>query len=119
MPILLLLAFSIPAAAQEVGPENGALVIVGGAMRDRAIVDRFLDLAGGPDAPIVMIPTAGGEEEYDQYWSGLRQFKDAGATDLFVLHTNDRDCRKFRRIRAPAPERAWRLVRRWPPMAPC
>ena len=46
-----------PAPAQEVGPANGALVIVGGAMRDPAIVQRFLDLAGGADAPIVIIPT--------------------------------------------------------------
>jgi len=96
MPKLSLLILStfliaIPVYAQEIGPANGALVIVGGAMRDRAIVDRFLNLAGGPDAPIVVIPTAGGAEEYDQYWRGLRQFKEAGATDLYVLHTNDRN----------------------------
>ena len=66
-------------------------MIVGGAMQDRAIVERFLDLAGGPDAPIVVIPTAGGDEAYDQYWRGLRQFREAGATDLYVLHTYDRD----------------------------
>jgi cyanophycinase len=75
----------------EVGPENGSLVIVGGAMRDPAIVERFLQLAGGKDAPIVIIPTAGGGEEYDQYWSGLLQFKAVGATNLTVLHTNDRN----------------------------
>ena len=87
--LLTSLLLSIQVTAQEVGPENGALVIVGGAMRDQAIVERFLDLAGGPDAPIVMIPTAGGAEEYDQYWRGQRMFKAAGATDLFVLHTYD------------------------------
>jgi cyanophycinase len=76
--------------AQEVGPPSGALVIVGGGMRDQAIVERFLNLAGGPDAPIVVIPTAGGAEEYDQYWQGLLQFKAAGATNLTVLHTTDR-----------------------------
>ena len=86
-----LVAIAIPVAAQQVGPAGGALVIVGGAMQDRAIVDRFLDLAGGPDAPIVVIPTAGGDEAYDQYWRGLRQFREAGATDLYVLHTYDRD----------------------------
>ena len=89
--ILSILLVTTPIAAQEFGPANGALVIVGGAMRDRAIVERFLDLAGGSDAPIVVIPTAGGDEEYDQYWRGLRQFKEAGATDLYVLHTKDRD----------------------------
>ncbi len=89
--LLYLLFVALPTTAQEIGPANGALVIVGGAMRDRAIVDRFLDLAGGADVPIVMIPTAGGADEYDQYWRGQRQFKEAGATDLVVLHTYDRD----------------------------
>ena len=88
--VLALVVLAGTAQAQEVGPENGSLVIVGGAMRDPAIVERFLDLAGGRDAPIVVIPTAGGEEEYDQYWRGLRQFKEAGATQLTVLHTKDR-----------------------------
>jgi len=77
--------------AQQVGPKKGSLVIVGGAMRDQAILERFLDLAGGPDAQIVVIPTAGGGEDYDQDWRGLRQFRAAGATNLTVLHTNDRD----------------------------
>ncbi|MFQ5674508.1 MAG: cyanophycinase, partial [bacterium] len=41
-------------------------------------------------APIVVIPTAGGRPDYDQYWRGLRQFKEVGATNLTVLHTYDR-----------------------------
>jgi cyanophycinase len=75
--------------AQQVGPKAGALVIVGGAMRDPAIVTRFIDLAGGPDAPLVIVPTAGDAESYDQYWSGLRQFRENGARNLTVLHTRD------------------------------
>ncbi len=76
--------------AQEVGPTNGSLVIVGGAMNDPGIMKRFLDLAGGPNAPIVVIPTAGGQEDYDQFYQGLSAWRDAGATDLTVLHTKDR-----------------------------
>ncbi len=76
--------------APEFGPPNGSLVIVGGAMRDPAIVQRFLQLAGGPDAPIVVVPTAGGGQDYDEWNSGLQAWKRAGATDLTVLHTNDR-----------------------------
>jgi cyanophycinase len=75
--------------AQQVGPTNGSLVIVGGAMRDPAIVTRFIDLAGGPDAPIVIVPTAGEAGTYDESWSGLRQFRDNGARRLTVLHTRD------------------------------
>jgi cyanophycinase len=64
-------------------------VIVGGGRLDSEILERFLDLAGGADAPIVVIPTAGGGEHYDQYYPGLRLFKAAGATNLTVLHTTD------------------------------
>ncbi|MYB54110.1 MAG: cyanophycinase [Acidobacteriia bacterium] len=80
-----------PPAAESplVGPARGSLVIIGGAMRDPAIVERIIDLAGGPDAPLVAIPTAGGAPHYDQYWKGQRPFKDAGATDITVLHTYD------------------------------
>lgn len=78
-----------PGAAQDVGPKSGALVVVGGGLRDQAIVKRFLELAGGVDAPIVVIPTAGEEDQYDQSWGGLAQLKQAGARNLTVLHTRD------------------------------
>jgi len=118
LAIILLLA-SVPLSAQTVGPEKGALVIVGGAMQDPAIVKRFIDLAGGPDAPIVIIPTAGDADEYDQYWSGLRQWRENGATNLTVVHTRDRkaaDTEAFvKPIRAArgvffAGGRQWRLA---------
>jgi len=98
--VALVLAVAAPVAlagqerpqreSPQVGPPDGSLVIVGGAMRDPAIVETFLNLAGGPDAPIVVIPTASGRDEYDQWNSGLRVFKRNGATNLTVLHTNDR-----------------------------
>jgi cyanophycinase len=75
--------------AQEVGPPNGSLVIVGGGMRDPAIVERFMQLAGGPDAPIIVIPTAGGAESYDESFGGLRPFHEYGVRDLTLLHTTD------------------------------
>jgi len=87
--ILFVAVHTICLRAQEIGPANGSLVIAGGAVRGDVIIKRFLDLAGGADVPIVVIPTAGGGETYDQYWRGLRQFKAAGATDLTVLHTKD------------------------------
>jgi cyanophycinase len=60
-------------------------------MQDAAIVQRFIALAGGTEAPIVIIPTAGdADEEYDQYWSGLKQWRDNGARHITVLHTRDR-----------------------------
>ena len=85
-----LLCLPLQIDAQTRGPSNGSLVIVGGAMRDPGIMQRFLDLAGGPDAPIVVIPTAGGADEYDQFYQGLNAWRDQGATNLTVLHTKDR-----------------------------
>ncbi|SVA34124.1 uncharacterized protein METZ01_LOCUS86978 [marine metagenome] len=79
----------VATAGQEIGPENGSLVIVGGGRLDSGILERFLDLAGGADAPIVVIPTAGGGDHYDQYYRGLGGFKAAGATNLTVVHTTD------------------------------
>lgn len=86
----LLVVAPTQAVSQEVGPQNGSLMIVGGALRDPAIVQRFIDLAGGPTAEIVVFPTAGGAEEYDEFWPGQKMFRDLGATNLTVLHTNDR-----------------------------
>jgi cyanophycinase len=58
-------------------------------MRDPAILERFIELAGGAQAPIVIIPTAGGGDEYDEFYTGLRGFHALGAFNLTVLHTND------------------------------
>lgn len=79
-----------PVWAQEIGPSNGSLIIVGGAMRDTTIVRRFIDLAGGVDANIVVIPTAGGATDYDQSYGGLQTFRRLGAHNLTVVHTVDR-----------------------------
>ncbi len=86
--VLLATAGTSP-SGQQFGPSAGSLLIVGGAMRDPAILARFFDLAGGSDAPIVVIPTAGGDEVYDQSWAGLAMFARYGATSLTVLHTAD------------------------------
>jgi len=77
-------------AAPVVGPERGALVVVGGNLSSPEIYARFIELAGGPDAPIVYIPTAGGDEDYDAYCSCLDPWRANGATNLTVLHTYDR-----------------------------
>jgi len=92
--LFLILFFSLAGSglgAAEIGPGNGALIIIGGAMKDPAILERFMDLAGGPDAPIVVIPTAGGAPGYDSNWRGLRMFREAGFRNVTLLHTYDRE----------------------------
>ena len=91
--LFLILCFCVgvsPALSQQVGPERGVLLLGGGNLQDRTIFERFIDLAGGPDAKIVVIPTAGGEPEYNDYWRGLSIFRKAGAQNLHMLHTYDR-----------------------------
>jgi cyanophycinase len=115
----LVLIAGVSVTAAEHGPDKGTLVIVGGNMQDPAIVKRFIDLAGGPDAPIVIVPTAGDEDEYDNYWSGLKQWRENGAKNLTVIHTRDKkiaDTETFvKPIRAArgvffAGGRQWRLA---------
>ena len=74
-----------------VGPARGSLVIVGGNLQDDTIRKRFLQLAGGADQPIVVIPTAAGAEHYSPSWPPLVALKEAGAQDVTLLHTNDRE----------------------------
>src|SRR5437016_3862121 len=77
-------------SAQDIGPKHGTLVVSGGAEKPGIVLERFIALAGGPDAPIIVIPTSGNEENYDQSYAGLKRFRDAGARNLFVLHTRSR-----------------------------
>ena len=92
-----------PAAAQsDWWPTTGSVVLGGGALRESvalALVDRVIALAGGPDALIVIIPTAseglpprlpspGVEPERIR---NLRNaFERRGARRVVFLHTRDR-----------------------------
>ncbi len=94
--IALLLAPTSLALAQEessaqtvVGPANGSLVVIGGALRSDEIYQRFIELAGGPNAHIVLIPTAGGADDYDESYRGVETWRRQGATNLTLLHTAD------------------------------
>jgi cyanophycinase len=85
-----LTALPLTVRGQEFGPARGALVISGGAERTPHIIKRFIELAGGPDAPILVVPTSGDADEYDEFYPGLEEFREAGAKNLAVLHTRDR-----------------------------
>ncbi len=76
-------------AATTVGPERGALIVAGGGRLGPEIMDRFIEMAGGPAARIVVIPTAGEQDSFPQDWSGTRTFRSAGVARVTVLHTRD------------------------------
>ena len=91
--LIIVFAISTPSFAQEAkttGPEKGSLVVVGGGRMDESIVKRFIELAGGVDAPIVVIPTASGSDSFTQNSGGARALREYGATNVTVIHTMDR-----------------------------
>lgn len=101
------------------GPEKGTLVIVGGGKLDDSIVSRFVELAGGNDANIVIIPTAGGRDFYDQDSGQSDYFRDAGADSVAVIHTDDKEVANSDKFIKPLKTatgvwfsggRQWRLV---------
>jgi cyanophycinase len=75
-------------AAEAGGPAKGSLLVVGGGRLTPAIVQKFVDLAGGSDQLLVVIPTADGRAEADPRSGDF--LKRAGATQVVVLHTLDR-----------------------------
>jgi cyanophycinase len=78
-----------PEAATAVGPQTGTLIIAGGGRLGPEILDRFVALAGGAAARIVIIPTAGEQDTFPDDWSGYQQFRTMGVQELTVLHTRD------------------------------
>ena len=74
-----------------VGPRSGTLVIDGGG-QNPAAVRAFVTLAGGPDAEIVLIPTATeSEPDTDDLERRSEAFERAfGVSHVTVLHTRDR-----------------------------
>jgi len=80
--------------APSYGPESGTLVIVGGAAGS-AILQRFVEMAGGTNARLIVVPTAAGnsnvfgklklyhEDEVVARWRKL------GVKDVHMLHTHD------------------------------
>lgn len=76
--------------AQAVEPVSGYLVIVGGGQLGPEITQRFVTLAGGPSARIVVIPTAGEDSVYADTWQGVNWLRAAGAQNVLVRHTRDR-----------------------------
>jgi cyanophycinase len=78
------------AFAASIGPEKGSLVIAGGGIGIET-VQRFIGLAGGKDAPIVIVPTAMEAQPAGTDEPAIpKLFTQAGATHIAILHTRDR-----------------------------
>jgi cyanophycinase len=64
-------------------------MVVGGGGQGPEVYAKFIELAGGPDALIVTVPTAGGAETYPAE-AGVSAWRNAGAKNVVSLHTRDR-----------------------------
>jgi cyanophycinase len=84
------LALQAQKSTTKVGPPRGTVIVVGGGGMGPELYSRFIQAAGGPDALIIDVPTAGGDSVYTQDAPGTRGWKQAGAKNIFVLHTKDR-----------------------------
>jgi aminobenzoyl-glutamate utilization protein B len=102
----------------SVGPAAGSLVIDGGGEAS-ATRERFIALAGGPDAVFVLIPTAaeGDDIKLDREAATFTQH--FGARKVTVLHTRDRAIADSQEFVAPLRSargvwfgggRQWRLI---------
>jgi cyanophycinase len=80
----------------EYGPAKGTLIIIGGGSTDgTGIVEKFIQIAGGPDKKFVIVPTAGGNKNDD---GSVRSYDEAqivgswlkrGLKNVKMLHTPD------------------------------
>jgi cyanophycinase len=90
-----------PPKPAEIGPARGTLFIIGGGLKEKALIERFLDLAGGPDSPIVVIPTALESDDPAVFATETGVFREAGARRVTVLHTRDRKVADSEAFAAP------------------
>jgi cyanophycinase len=84
------------AAAPEYGHAKGTLVIVGGGSTEgTTIIEKFIELGGGPDGKFVIVPTAGGNRGAD---GSITAYQEAtvtaswikrGLKNVRMLHTHD------------------------------
>jgi cyanophycinase len=69
---------------------SGSLVIVGGGGLPDAIRARFLELAGGKNARLVIIPTASEKADSSQLLKGYTFWRAQDVASVEFLHTRDR-----------------------------
>jgi cyanophycinase len=80
----------------EYGPAKGTLIIIGGGSTDgTGIVEKFIQIAGGPHKKFVIVPTSGGNKNDD---GSVRSYDEAqivgswlkrGLKNVKMLHTPD------------------------------
>jgi cyanophycinase len=86
---IVVLCFFATAAFGHEESMRGHLMLIGGGEKPAAAMAKFVEVSGGPNAPIVVIPTASGAEDTPAYYLDLFR-KELGATDVVVLPIKDK-----------------------------
>ena len=85
-------SYSQSKTVESHGPAKGTLLVIGGSASD-IFYEKFMELVGGADAPIVVIPTAITSDSLTA--EDLDRFKNSftakGFKQVTVLHTRDRE----------------------------
>jgi cyanophycinase len=79
-----------PQVPPEPRVEYGSLLIVGGGSLPGEITGKFIELAGGSDSPIVILPIAGGETLPEDASGDTRMLARAGAKNVRSLRARTR-----------------------------
>jgi cyanophycinase len=80
-----------PVVLARQSPRGGALVICGGGGMPEPVRDRFLELAGGRRARIVVIPTAHQLADGPNAAAVLEPWREKGAASVQLFHTRSRE----------------------------
>lgn len=127
LPLLIFVIWTSCAKIQRneaitTGPEKGALLIAGGNLTDTTIYNKFMELAGGSESPIVIITTASEDEQLakPEFADNTRkQFANLGFKNVTILHTRTPEVANTDSFIAPLKKakglwftggRQWRLV---------
>lgn len=80
----------------EYGPATGTLLVVGGGnLEGTGIQEKFIELAGGENAKVIIVPTAGGNRNREgavteyQEEDVIRPWVRRGVKQVKMLHTHD------------------------------
>jgi cyanophycinase len=114
--LLVMFITGAPAAQTSSGPKKGSLVLTGGDF-GKGVIERFVTLAGGPDANFVYIPTAASSlklpsgfiydpPDSDTPAANTREFEQElakmfGVKHVTVLHTRNRDTANSKKFVGP------------------
>jgi cyanophycinase len=86
---LLVLALSAAAGAVAAPAPKGHLVLIGGGEKPDDAMAKFIELAGGPEAPMVAIPTASKDDDVGFYYTNLFREK-YGCPNVVTLDIKSR-----------------------------